>query len=291
MRFIRDDANINFVAMFPFTGVLSLFVPVIMVFMLLHSGLNLGIDFVGGASVHILHKEKLLDIQNALKKSGSEVTEYKSVGKSDEMLIRIKTNGAKILDIVSALKSIKKISIESSSYVGPQIGVKEIRKSFIAVICAIIGIFLYLYSRFRIEFAIGGILALLHDVAFVMLCFPVSGAEFSKSSVIAILIVLGYSINDSVVIFEKLKLNYHRIKLDGVKEVINYVINSTLPRTMITSITTIIPLGVVMCFSDGNIFKFASIMFCGIAIGTYSSIFISVYVVYLKNIWFKKPEV
>ncbi|HJO56748.1 MAG TPA: protein translocase subunit SecF [Nitrospinaceae bacterium] len=262
---------------------------------LVHGGLKYGIDFAGGTLVQLkfVNPPEIEEIRDGLKTIGLGESEIQEFGSKNHILIRVERSEGKLEEVGKRVKDsligegkyqAEDIVIERVEMVGPKVG-KDLReKALLSIIYAIIGIVIYISWRFEFQYAIAAIIALIHDVMVTMGVFSVADKEFTLVIVAAFLAIIGYSLNDTIVIFDRIRENMRRRGKIGLVDVINTSINQTLSRTILTSGTTLMVV-VALFFLGGEIihdFSFALVI--GVLVGTYSSIFIaSVFLVYWAN--------
>ena len=248
-------------------------------------GINFGIDFVGGTIIEVVIPDEydFLNVRTELLKNeklGSITVQQ--LNSPQDVMISMKHNNDTQDATVPIIKQIiaenfgQDCIYKKTDYVGPQVSKELVIKGFIALVAALCGILIYLLIRFDWHFAIGGVLALLHDITASLLLFCVTNLEFSLTSVAALLTTVGYSINDSVVIFDRIREYISRY--GGSMEnfsIVNKSISSTLSRTLLTSITTLLATVPMMIVGAGEIQDFCIVIFLGILVGTYSSIFVA----------------
>ncbi|QHD65162.1 protein translocase subunit SecF [Neorickettsia findlayensis] len=239
-------------------------------------GLSFGIDFTGGMVLEV-YSEKSIDItqlRDDFSKNHSLPTASIHY-LEDQNHLMIKVRSQDFQDGLAKIKTFLKpynFRYDKIDCVGPQISKSLIYRSGIAIVFSVLAMFVYLFFRFTPAFALSGVLTTLHDIALLVCLYSAYELEFNTSSVAAVLAIVGYSINDSVVIFDKLREN------TGIKNIakrINVSVNTTLSRTILTSVTTMLAIAPVAFLSSGDIQVFSLIILAGIAIGTYSSIFIA----------------
>ena len=261
--------------------------------MITHGGLKYGIDFDGGTLVQLKFKTPpaIEDLRDGLKTIGLGDSTIQEFGSKNHILIRVEKSEEKLEEIGTKVKNslIGKfqagdILVERVEMVGPKVG-KDLReKAILSIIYAIIGIVIYISWRFELQYAIAAIIALVHDVLVTMGAFSLVDKEFTLVIVAAFLTIIGYSLNDTIVVFDRIRENMRRKGKTSFADVINMSINQTLSRTILTSGTTLLVV-VALFFRGGEIihdFSFALIV--GVVVGTYSSIFIaSVFLVYWEN--------
>jgi len=253
--------------------------------LLFTKGLNLGIDFTGGILIEI-HTEKPVDLgatRALLDGQGfGEISLQNIAGSAEDVMIRIQVSKdeeqskvtARVKDALAAPMG-GNIDYRKIDYVGPTVGRELVENGVWAVLCAFAAILCYVWFRFEWQYGIGAILALLHDSIMVIGFFAVTRFEFGLTAIAAILTIVGYSINDSVVIYDRIRENMRRFKKMPVFELLNLSINDTLSRTILTASTTLLASLALFIFGGEVIRGFSAAMVFGVIIGTYSSIYIS----------------
>ncbi len=254
--------------------------------LVLIKGLNFGIDFSGGILMEVR-------VENGEIKKLREVFEGKikdvqiqNIDQTD-FLIRVAKNEQNSQDkdesqakLIQEIKDIldqnfSQVDYRKVDYVGPQVGAELVQKGFLALFLSFFFIMIYIWIRFDWQFGVGGIFALLHDAVLVVGFYSLSGIEFNLTSIAAILTVVGYSINDSVVIYDRVREDMRKFKKADLSSLINSSLNSTLSRTFLTGLTTLLSLLALILFGGEALKSFSVGTFFGILIGTYSSIYIS----------------
>ena len=294
MEIFKRVTEYNFMAKKTLAIVLSSVVILVgIISMITHGGLKYGIDFDGGTLVQLKFKTPpaIEDLRDGLKTIGLGDSTIQEFGSKNHILIRVEKSEEKLEEIGSKVKNslIGKfqagdILVERVEMVGPKVG-KDLReKAILSIIYAIIGIVIYISWRFELQYAIAAIIALVHDVLVTMGAFSLADKEFTLVIVAAFLTIIGYSLNDTIVVFDRIRENMRRKGKTSFADVINMSINQTLSRTILTSGTTL--LVVVALFLRGGeiIHDFSFALIVGVLVGTYSSIFIaSVFLVYWEN--------
>jgi len=283
MQFFRTP-NINFIGARRKAMIASAVVLVVSLgSMLVHGGLATSIDFAGGALVEIRLEDPIpiQDLRAVMDDSGFEGAEVTNFGSPNEYLIKVKAVG----NAVEAAESIKdflagaitgqEIDIRRTETVGPKIGAELKEAAFWAIVYSLLGILVYISWRFQLRFAIAAIIALIHDVVFTLGVFSLTGMEISLAVIAAILTIVGYSLNDTIVVFDRIRENLHTKRRENYGGLVNSSINETLSRTIITSMTTLIVVLSLVIFGGAVIRDFAITLLIGVLIGTYSSIFIA----------------
>lgn len=259
---------------------ISIVMMIISLALLFIKGLNLGIDFKGGTLIEITTKNSnISELRTILSPEFSDVS-LQEFGNSQTIIIRLQNDSnkesIKTIDKVKNLISHKVKEFRRSEFVGPTISSELLWTGLQAIGFALLAILIYIWLRFEWQFGFGAVVALTHDVIFTLGFLSLFSVDFSLSSIAAILTIAGYSINDSVVIFDRIRENLRKYKKLDLPDLFNISINNTLSRTVMTSLTTLIALFCLYFFGGEVIKPFAIAMIIGIIIGTYSSIFIAV---------------
>jgi preprotein translocase subunit SecF len=251
---------------------------------LIHRGFETSIDFAGGALVEIRLPEEavpLQDIRDIVSDAGFDGAVVTNFGAPNEYLIKVKAvgNATVVADSIKAVLGAgiqgQEVDIRRTETVGPKIGSELKTASFWSIIYSLLGIVVYITWRFQFRFAIAALVALVHDVLFVMGFFSVAGLEISLPVIAAILTIVGYSLNDTIVVFDRIRENVHSKRRENYERLVNGSINETLSRTIITSLTTILVVLSLVIFGGAVIRDFAITLLVGVMIGTYSSVFIA----------------
>ena len=249
------------------------------VFCLATRGLNFGIDFTGGTLVELGYSTPAdLDaIRDRLAASEFSDAVVQAFGSPLDVLVRLPQNTAiGDADISSrVLALLPGAEMRRVEFVGPQVGDELAEDGALAMLYALGGILIYVMLRFTWKFACGAIVALVHDVVIVLGFFALSQMEFDLPVLAAILAVIGYSLNDTIVVFDRIRENFRRLRKNPPEEVINISLNQTLSRTLITSLTTLLVLGALFFIGGELIHAFATALIIGVIIGTYSSIYVA----------------
>jgi len=243
-------------------------------------GLNYGIDFAGGILIEARIDENP-DIAKIREVLSSQINDI-HIQESGENDIQIRVSKAsqdqdKLIKKIQIIleENFTKIEYRKIDFVGPQVGSELIFKGFLALFLSFVFIMIYIWIRFDWQFGLGGIFALLHDAIVTIGFFSITGLEFNLTSIASILTIIGYSINDSVVIYDRIRENLRNYQKMDLQLLINSSTNSTLSRTILTASTTLISLLALIFFGGEALFSFSVATFFGIALGTYSSIYIS----------------
>ena len=289
MRFLKET-NIDFLSMRRFGFVISgSFILAGIVSLLLQGGPLLSIDFTGGALVQIRFEEApdIAKVRSALESLDVGIGEVQTFGTPNEILIRLQLS-QNAENLTSELKAALQAQFPDQSIdfrrvetVGPKIGSELKGKAFFAVFTAIIGILIYISIRFELKFAIGAIAALIHDVLITLGIFSILNYEISLAIIAAFLTIVGYSLNDTIVVFDRVRENMKSLKNIDHKTIFNKSINESLSRTIITSLTTFAVVFTLYIAGGEVIRYFAFAMIIGVIVGTYSSIYVASPVVFL----------
>lgn len=262
---------------------------------LLFQGLNLGLDFTGGSLVEVKLAEKVAPqtVRSFLVNAGFTNGTVQTFGSDEDLLIRVPpqqgVEGASQAnlgdEIFTALSSqYPGIVLQQSNYVGPAVGDELAEDGGLALLTALLVVMVYILFRFTKQFSIGAVVALAHDVAIVLGCFSVFRWTFDLTVLAALLAVIGYSLNDTIVVSDRIRENFRRARRGAPVEIINEALNQTLGRTLVTSLTTLFVL-LALLFAGGEVIRgFATALSIGVVIGTYSSIYVAANVLLAMNI-------
>jgi len=307
MQFFKNVTTIDFLGRQKNAFVFSIVLIVCSIASLGVRGLNLGIDFTGGTLVELAYERSVnpSDIRTTLSNAGIEDGVVQYFGTSKDILIRLpvdpeQATAEQSSTVVGALRdevgeqlaespegglqqcvspagavSDCQIQMRRVEFVGPQVGGELTEKGGLAMLYALIGILIYVAIRFEWRFAVGSVVALFHDVLITLGIFSFLASEFSLPVLAAILAVIGYSLNDTIVVFDRIRENFRKMRKGQSVEIMNRSINQTLPRTILTSLTTLLVV-VTLIVAGGEIIKgFAIALLIGVIVGTYSSIFVA----------------
>ena len=287
---LLKETNIDFLSMRKFGFVISgSFILAGIVSLLLQGGPALSIDFTGGSLAQIQFNQPpdIGKVRSALDKMNIGVGEVQTFGAPNEILIRLQVDNSKndpAVELKKALQSefpTEKLDFRRIEKVGPKIGSELKGKALFAIITAIIGILIYISIRFEFRFAIGAIAALVHDVLITLGIFSILNYEISLSIIAAFLTIVGYSLNDTIVVFDRVRENLKKLKTLDQESIFNKSINDSLSRTVITSFTTFLVVSILYIAGGEVIRYFAFAMIIGVLVGTYSSIYVASPVVVL----------
>ena len=283
IHLIPENTKINFLS-YKFVFLLgSLAMVIISLLVSLIIGLNFGIDFRGGVLLElrsITGNANISELRKDLERFNLGEVSIQEFGQPSDALVRIqkqegdeKSQDAKLNEVKNILSN--SYEIRRTEFVGPTVGDELKKNGFWAVIVALVGILLYIWFRFEWQFAVSAILALFHDVIATIGLFAFTGLEFNLSTVAAVLTIAGYSVNDTVVVFDRVRENLRKTKSSDQLSIINKSLNETLSRTITTSVTTLLALLAIYFVGGEVISDFTLAMIWGVMIGTYSSIFVA----------------
>ena len=243
--------------------------------------LNWGLDFTGGTLVEVAYSDSadLIEVRETLAREGYEGAVVVSFGTDRDVLVRLPEGysdeqGALM---VEKLRGATEMSVELRriEFVGPQVGEELRDDGGIAMLTALGLVMLYVAFRFQIKFALGAVIALAHDVVFTLGFFSLTGLEFDLTVLAALLAVIGYSLNDTIVVSDRIRENLRKVRRASPSEVIDISLSETLGRTLVTSLTTLLVLAALALFGGEMIFGFAIALLVGVAVGTYSSMYVA----------------
>ncbi len=284
MQIFKKDTTFDFMGKRRVAAVLSTILIIIALVSIVTRGLNLGVDFTGGTLVEISSPQAIdLDaVRDVMKEARFDSAMVQYFGSAHEVLIRLAPredlSSAEIsTKVLEALKSDYpgKIEMRRIEFVGPQVGDELTEDGGLAMLYALFGILVYVAIRFEKRFAAGSVIALVHDVIITIGVFSLLQMEFDLSVLAAILAVIGYSLNDTIVVFDRIRENFRKMRKGTAEHILNVSINQTISRTMITSLTTLLVL-LALFFLGGEIIRgFAFALIIGVIVGTYSSIYIA----------------
>lgn len=283
MELVKPGININFVGMLKYAVIFSTVLTIICVISFLWRGFNLGIDFAGGTLVQIKFKKETSadSIRQALTGIGITDSIIQPFG-TNEVVVRtaesttdLKGLGTKIEEAMNKAFGKGTLEVQRVEVVGPKVGKDLTRKAILAVLFSWIGMLIYIALRFEFRYAVGGIVGVIHDVIVVLGIFSIFHLEFTLTVIAALLTVIGYSIHDSIVVFDRVRENVRKDTKKDLATLVNESINQTLSRTILTSFTTALVAAVLFIFGGAVIRDFALTLLAGIIFGTYSSVAIA----------------
>ncbi len=248
------------------------------------NGLQLGIDFTGGTLVEVGYPQavELSTLRDALEEGGFNDATVQHFGTAKDVLIRLKPKpsvsnaqlSSQVLELINKSTS-EQGDLRRVEFVGPQVGDELAEDGGLALLYSIFGILLYVAWRFEYKFSVGSVAALIHDVLITLGFFSLLGMEFDLTVLAAILAVIGYSLNDTIVVYDRIRENFRKLRKGSPQEIMNTSLNQTLNRTLMTSFTTILVLIALAALGGEIIHNFAIALLVGVIVGTYSSIYVA----------------
>ena len=317
LRLVPEETNIDFIGKRIIAFAFSAIIILASFFLVATKGLNFGIDFTGGTVIEVRVPEQpdLTEMRNLLNGLELGVVSIQEFGEPTDLMIRIPEqvedpeDKEKRLDCLSGAsdaancaKSPQQMAIDitrtslderfgegyveyrRTEFVGPQVGEELKKAGALAVLWSLIGILCYIWFRFEWQFGVAAIIALAHDTIAIIGLFALTQMEFNLSTVAALLMIAGYSINDTVVVFDRIRENLRKYKKKALPELFNMSVNQMLSRTLMTSVTTLLALAALWLFGGEVIRGFVDALIAGIVIGTYSSVFVASPVLIYMNI-------
>ena len=275
--------NVNFVAKFKKANIASIVLFVLSIFFISFKGLNYGIDFKGGTLIELRTDTSISvsSIRDSLNSMNLGDINVKKFGKSGDFLIKVEQKNTNNSNLIPQIK--KNLSNNLSTdvdfrrveNVGPKVSSELLESSIIAISLALTAMLFYIWVRFEWQFSVGSIIALFHDVVITLGIFSILSLEINLSIIAAVLTIVGYSMNDTVVIYDRIRENLFKYTKISISDVSNISINETLARTIITSVTTLLALVSIYILGGEILRGFSFAMILGVIIGTYSSIFVA----------------
>jgi len=292
IRLIKNNTDIKFLSYRRFCFIVSSVLIAISISFLFIKGLNFGIDFRGGTLIEIQKingDADLGQIRESISNLDIGDVQIQEFGSSSDVLIRVEQQKGGDSAQQNVITMVKEVIGDTYEFrrvevVGPKVSSELIYNGVVAILLAIIAVVLYIWFRFEWQFSIGAMLALMHDIIITIGLFSILQLEFNLSIIAAILTIVGYSLNDTVVVYDRVREELRKYKSMNFLDLLNLAVNSTLSRTTITSVTTILALLSLYIFGGEVIRGFTFAMIWGVIIGTYSSIFIAAPVLFYLNV-------
>jgi preprotein translocase subunit SecF len=283
MRFFKKRPNIDFIGLSRISGRISVVLVIASIACIALRGFNFGIDFTGGLLAEVSYPQtvELDSVRSALAQGGYPGSVVQYYGTSSDVLIRLapeadlRPNEANSPLLVTLQAAEPGVQLRRIEYVGPQVGRELAENGAMALLFTLIGMLIYIMFRFEWKFAVGSVVALAHNVILTLGFFSALHIEFDLTVLAAVLAVIGYSINDTIVVFDRIRENFHLLRKHTVPEIVNISHNQTLARTLTTGVTVFLVLFALL-FQGGEVIRgFSLAMIVGIAVGTYASIFVA----------------
>ena len=275
--------NINFVSKFKTANIASILILILSIFLIAFKGLNYGIDFKGGTLIELRTEKSVSDstIRDSLKSMDLGDINVKKFGKEGDYLIKVEQKSENNNNLIPEIKRTlsdnlsAEVDFRRVENVGPKVSSELLESSIIAISLALAAMLFYIWVRFEWQFSVGSIVALFHDVIITLGIFSLLSLEINLSIIAAVLTIVGYSMNDTVVIYDRIRENLFKFTKISISDVSNLSINETLARTIITSMTTLLALFSIYVLGGEILRGFSFAMILGVLIGTYSSIFVA----------------
>lgn len=279
MEFFNPNSNIDFMGLRRWTAIFSLLIFLSSIIALAVNGLHWGLDFTGGTQIEITYQEpaNLQQIRDALNKQGFKEAQVISYGTSKDVLISLAPRqdidqNTLVNQVLDALPGAIKQRVD---FVGPQVGAELATKGALAIIVALLATMIYIAMRFEFRLAVSSAVALIHDPVLILGVFALFHVEFDLKALAGLLAVIGYSLNDTIVVFDRVRENFIKIRRGTPLEIMNISINQTLSRTIMTSLLTLFVVVALFVYGGETIHGFALALIIGILVGTYSSIYVA----------------
>lgn len=293
---MTNATGINFMGFRRIAMIFSSLLVIASIVSLSVKGLNFGLDFTGGTLVELVYEQPadLESIRNTLLANNYEGAQVVNFGSANDVLIRMPDHGIsnlgdKIVEILSAelasdAGSANGMQLKRIEFVGPQVGEELRDQGGIGLLIAILGVMIYVAVQFQFKFSVGAVVALIHDILITLGLFSILQLDFDLTVLAALLAVIGYSLNDTIVVSDRIRENFRIMRRTTPIDVINSSLNQTLGRTIMTSITTLLVLTSLFLFGGDIIHGFATALIFGVLIGTYSSIFVAASILISMNV-------
>lgn len=279
MEFFNPNSNVDFMGARKWTAAFSALIFVASIAALLINGLKWGLDFTGGTQIEVTYENAadLTAIRDSLYKNGFKEAQVVSYGTSKDVLISIAPRadldqGEMVNQVMAALPGAVKQRVD---FVGPQVGEELATKGALAIIVSLIATMIYIAMRFENRLAVSSAVALIHDPVLILGIFAWFGIEFDLKALAGLLAVIGYSLNDTIVVFDRVRENFIKMRRATPLEIMNTSINQTLSRTIMTSVLTLFVVVALFVYGGETIRGFSLALIIGIVIGTYSSIYVA----------------
>ena len=290
--------NINFVSKFKSANIISIIIFSLSIFFILFKGLNYGIDFKGGTLIELRTEISVnaTSIRDTLKTMDLGDVNVKKFGKEGDYLIKVEQKNTNNNNLIPKIKKNlydnlgADVDFRRVENVGPKVSAELLESSIIAISLALMAMLFYIWVRFEWQFSLGSIVALFHDVVITLGIFSLLSLEINLSIIAAVLTIVGYSMNDTVVIYDRIRENLLKYTKISISDVSNLSINETLARTIITSVTTLLALVSIYILGGEILRGFSFAMILGVLIGTYSSIFVASPILKFLKVSYKTLE-
>ncbi len=282
MEFFHGAPQVDFIGMRRYTATISAVLVVLSLFCLFNYKLNFGLEFTGGAQLEFRFEQEI-DINQLREEVGAmgyKDAKLSTYGSSKEILLSMPLEPGKktedlAAEIAEKFDKAYTAKLRKVEFVGNEVGSELAERGFLAILVALFAIMLYIAFRFEYRFAISSVLALMHDPIIILGYFSFSQLEFDMAALAAVLAVIGYSLNDTIVVYDRVRENFLQSRRKNTTEIVNLSINQTLSRTVMTSLSTLLVVLALYWFGGDSLHSFSTALLIGIVAGTYSSIFIA----------------
>jgi preprotein translocase subunit SecF len=279
MEFFKSSTKIDFMGQRFYAAIFSVVLCICSIAALFYNGLTLGLDFTGGTQLEVSydHAANINDIREQLAKAGFGEAVVQTYGTAKDVLIRIASPKGLTQEQLKnkILQSLPDASLRQIEYIGPQVGKTLITNGILAILVSLLGTMLYIALRFEYRFAVSAAIALIHDPVLILGIFAFFHIEFNLITLAAVLTIIGYSLNDTIVVYDRVRENFRKIRKISTAEIMNLSINQTLSRTIMTSGLTLLVVISLFIFGGEILHGFSLALIIGIIIGTYSSIYVA----------------
>jgi len=284
MQILAKETSINFIGLRFVAFVMSLLMIAAGIYSLSTQGLNYGIDFAGGTKVELIYEQDvpIESVRSELQNGGYGDAVVQYFGSNRDVLIRIPlseenndvNSSTRLVEYLNAT-DLGAATLRSVEFVGPTFGKELFEKGILALIYSLIGVMIYVAFRFEWKFSLGSVVALIHDVVITLGIFSIIGLEFTLPVLAALLAVIGYSLNDTIVVYDRIRENLKKYRKMDLVDLLNLSVNETLARTVMTSLTLIVALLPLLLFGPASLFGLVAAITLGVVIGTYSSVYMA----------------
>lgn len=294
LRIIKDETHFPFIKFRSIAFVVSCILIIASIALFMTRGLNYGIDFVGGILIEVRMEQEadLAQLRGSLDGLGLGSVQIQQFGEPNDVLIRVQRQEGDATAQEAAVNLVRDrlseivdgdISYRRVEFVGPKVSGELVSDGILAVSLALAAVLFYIWIRFEWQFGLGAVVALFHDVIITIGVFSLTQIEFNLAIIAALLTIVGYSLNDTVVVYDRIRENLLKFRKMPITELLDLSINDTLSRTILTSFTTLLALGALYVFGGAVIAGFTFAMIWGVVIGTYSSVFVAAPLLLLIN--------
>lgn len=287
---MSQERIIHFMKYRQIAMVLSIAMVIVSIGSLIVRGINFGLDFTGGTQVEVAYEKgaDLPAIRSTLAGTAFDDAVVTAFGSDTDVLIRIPKSddahsGDRLYEILQAASD-QNVELSRVDYVGPQVGDELRDQGGIGLLVALLCVMMYVAFRFQFKFSVGAVVALIHDVIITLGIFSLLQLDFDLTVLAALLAVIGYSLNDTIVVSDRIRENFRKLRKGGAEEIIDVSLTQTLGRTLVTSITTLLVLASLFLFGGEQIHGFATALIIGVLVGTYSSVYVAANILMLMNV-------